>query len=66
VFEESYRQIDELIGFTAAVEEQLADCLKNGTIPSEKLVSFFQEGESGVLVFFTGTRQHTPLSKSLI
>jgi len=38
VFEESYRQIDELIGFTAAVEEQLADCLKNGTIPSEKLV----------------------------
>jgi hypothetical protein len=47
VFEESYRQIDELIGFTAAVEEQLADCLKNGTIPSEKLVSFFQEYLSG-------------------
>jgi acyl-CoA oxidase len=38
VFEESYRQIDEMIGFTAAVEERLADCLKHGTIPDEDLV----------------------------
>ena len=38
VFDESYKQIDELIGFTAAVEERLAACLRNGTIPDEDLV----------------------------
>jgi hypothetical protein len=38
VFEESYAQIDEMIGFTAAVEERLARCLKEGTIPDADLV----------------------------
>ena len=37
VFDESYRQIDELIGFSSAVGKQLADCLRNGEIPSSDL-----------------------------
>ena len=38
VFEESYRQLDEMIGFTSAVEERLAECLRSGEIPDEELV----------------------------
>ena len=38
VFDESYRQLDEMLGFTARVEEKLAECLREGTIPDEELV----------------------------
>jgi acyl-CoA oxidase len=37
VFEESYAQIDEMIAFTAAVEERLNVCLRNDTIPDADL-----------------------------
>ena len=40
VFDESYRQLDETLGFVAAVEEELNVHLKNGTIPSDELVSY--------------------------
>jgi acyl-CoA oxidase len=38
VFEESYRQLDEMMAFTSAVEEKLAECLRHGKIPDEELV----------------------------
>lgn len=38
VFDESYRQLDEMMAFTSAVEEKLADCLRHGQIPDEELV----------------------------
>jgi acyl-CoA oxidase len=38
VFDESYRQLNEAIGFVAAVEKELNVHLKDGTIPSDELV----------------------------
>jgi len=38
VFDESYRELDRMIGFTAAVEKRLNNCLENGTIPDADLV----------------------------
>ena len=38
VFDESYKQIDDMIAFTAGVEERLNECLVNGTIPDPDLV----------------------------
>jgi len=37
-FDESYRELDRMIGFVAAVENRLNDCLRNGTIPDADLV----------------------------
>jgi len=38
VFDESYKALDDMIGFVAAVEEQLNDCLIAGRIPDQELV----------------------------
>eukprot|EP00941_MAST-03F_sp_MAST-3F-sp1_P000497 g497.t1 len=38
VIDESYRQLDEMIAFTAGVEERLNDCLRSGKIPDDDLV----------------------------
>jgi len=38
VFKESYEAIDEMIAFTAGVEERLNKCLSEGTIPDADLV----------------------------
>jgi len=38
VLKESYRQLDEMIAYTAAVEEKLNHCLKNNIIPDAELV----------------------------
>jgi len=38
VFEESYRQLDEITAFAAGVEERLNACLRAGTIPDADLV----------------------------
>ena len=38
VFDESYRKLNECIGFVAAVENELNECLRTGTIPSDELV----------------------------
>jgi len=38
VFEESYRQLDAQIAFTAGVEERLNECLRTGAIPDADLV----------------------------
>lgn len=38
VFNQSYREIDSLMQFTAAIEEKLNFCLRNGTIPDPNLV----------------------------
>lgn len=38
VFEKSYKELDYMIGFTAAIEERLNEHLRNGTIPEADLV----------------------------
>jgi len=38
VFDKSYRELDSLMQFTAAVEEKLNKCLREGTIPDADLV----------------------------
>ena len=38
VFDESYKQLDDMLAFTAAIEERLAYCLKNDIIPDADLV----------------------------
>jgi len=38
VFDESYKQLDEISAFTAGVEERLNACLRAGTIPDADLV----------------------------
>lgn len=38
VLAESYKQIDEMIAYTAAVENKLNHCLKNDIIPSAELI----------------------------
>lgn len=38
VFDTSYREIDSLMRYTAAVEEKLNECLRHGTIPDSNLV----------------------------
>jgi len=38
VLDESYKEIDSMIAFTAGVEVRLNECLRNGTIPDADLV----------------------------
>jgi len=38
VLRESYEELDRMMAFTAGVESELNECLKNGTIPDAELV----------------------------